>query len=76
MNIPDIKYFNSRGAKGGEKNIKRLFPEFYTYINEKIHELPWREKIYCFYHNLSTPPKCECGNPVKFINFVEGYTKY
>ena len=76
MNIPDIKYFESKGAKGNEKKIKKLFPEFYNFIYKNYPDIPWREKLYCFYNKLTEPPKCECGQNLKFVNFVDGYRHY
>lgn len=76
MNIPDVKYFESKGAKGNEKYIKKNFSDFYELVYNLYPDIPWREKLYCFYNKLECPPLCECGNKVKFINFVDGYRKY
>lgn len=34
------------------------------------------EKLYCHFHGIKVAPACQCGNPVKFVSFGEGYRDY
>ena len=34
------------------------------------------EEKYLRDHNMSEPPECYCGNPLRFIRYAVGYTKY
>ena len=34
------------------------------------------EKLYCFAHNISSQPLCNCGNPLSFLVFSKGYSTY
>ena len=76
MKIPRIKDLNNRTCT--EKYIKNHYFKFYQYILDNYpKELVWSEKLYWYFHNISTHPICPvCGKPVKFYNFIKGYRKY
>jgi G:T-mismatch repair DNA endonuclease (very short patch repair protein)/predicted nucleic acid-binding Zn ribbon protein len=61
-----------------EKYIKSHYNEFYQYIlNNYPEELTWSEKLYWYYHNITTHPTCPvCGKDINFISFNKGYQKY
>lgn len=45
-----------------------------NYIKNRYNNDTIEENLYWLYHNLNEAPVCKvCGNPVKFINFVNGY---
>ena len=57
--------------------IEKNYPELYKYLLDKYQDSEkFSEKIYRYLHNLDEIPKCICGNPVKFINFKEGYHQF
>ena len=76
MKIPQIKDLNNRTCT--EIYIKNHYFKFYQYILDNYpKELVWSEKLYWYFHNISTHPICPvCGKPVKFYNFIKGYRKY
>ena len=76
MQIPNLKDLNKNTLR--ENYIAAKYPEFYKYITEHYPvDLKWTEKLYWYYHGLNERPVCViCGNPVRFINIVEGYKKY
>lgn len=58
-----------------------------TYIRRDTELLGWiekqigldidlKEKVYLIINDLSSLPKCPCGNSVKFIGLNEGYTRF
>lgn len=79
--LPESDYpkqdsLNSNNSR--ELSIKIHWPIFYAYLNlhypSSVFE--WREKIWCFYHNIIERPVCKaCGQPVKFHN-GKGYAEY
>ena len=65
-------------GKTQEFIIKSRYPSFHKFlVNNYPKELSWPEKLYWYYYNTTSKPKCEmCGKDVKFISFVDGYRKY
>jgi len=58
-------------------NIKKLYPEFYEYLNLNYPiDIKFVEKMYWYYNDISSYPLCECGNRVKFNSFIKGYHKF
>ena len=71
----DFSFFttnNKSGYKTNEKWLKKNYPDLYGKImghpiNEE--EIPFKERIYFFYHSLTNRPECiKCGDKVKFRN--------
>lgn len=59
--------------------LKKYYPEFYKYIENKYsEELVFSEKLYWYFNNLMDYPKCpHCGNPIKsFRKYEQGYSQY
>ena len=57
--------------------IEKNYPELYKYLLDKYQDSEkFSEKIYRYLYKLDEIPKCICGNPVKFINFKEGYHRF
>lgn len=51
--------------------------ELYNLINQSIPlDIELKEKIFLILHDKNTPPVCKCGNTLKFISIIDGYTKY
>ena len=75
MNYPEFDSLNNLTIQ--ERYIKRHYFEFYNFLIEKFPNIGWKEKIYCFYHNIQEPPKCPiCGNKLKITTFFNGYQHY
>ena len=53
--------------------IKKNYPNLHFSISGINHEIPWIQKVYYYFNNLSAVPKCYCGNNVKFKNGVDGW---
>lgn len=45
--------------------------EYCTFNN--LNNIPFKEKVYCYIHQLKKVPICQCGNTVKFKNKTLGY---
>lgn len=78
MDIPKLEYILGC-IKGRTKEvfIKKQYPEFYSYLQEKFPEptKPWSKKLYWYYHGLNSDPICPIchKNTCKYRNFVLGY---
>ena len=61
---------------GQERSIKKRFPKHYEIIL-KCPGGGFREKLYCYVHDISELPVCKiCGSPVKFSSITAGFYKY
>ena len=80
MDKPTLEFLLSNSLVNcREVTIKKLFPEFWEYVNNiyKSEPTKWVEKLYWYFHNINKHPKCPiCGNPVEFITFKNGYKIY
>ena len=59
--------------------IRAKYPEFHKYLCENYPgDLPWKEKLYWYYHSLTSHPVCKyCGSDkVNFISIPAGYKTY
>ena len=57
--------------------VKKRYPEFYEFLQEKYPGLIFSEQTFWFYHNLTEHPKCKiCGKPTGYLNFNNGYREY
>ena len=75
MEYPKLEDLNPSSCT--ERSIRIHWPEFYEYIKYSYNWCSkFTESLYCFYHKLERVPKCECGNPLKFINLMQGYQKF
>lgn len=64
---PPYETLNSNTSR--RLSIKMHWPLFYAYLDKNYPdgEFEWREKVYCFYHDMKTRPVCKvCGGRVKF----------
>lgn len=73
MITPNIDEINASTIQ--ERYIKKHYPKFHQYLINSYPNLSHSERMYWFYHDLKEFPKCHCGNPVKYINFQQGYQK-
>lgn len=88
MNIQETKDFikNNNGKSGkmyNEKYVKNNHDETYqsiiNYCNEKLFDIPFKEKVYHFVNDLKERIICKnptCNNYVKFKNSTIGYYDY
>lgn len=75
MNIPD--YTNVLSHKYTKTWIKKDYPEFFDYILSTYPlNITWGEKLYRYYNNINTHPKCTCGKELAFLDPHKGYRKY
>ena len=56
--------------------IKKNYPNLHFSIDSIPHEIPWIQKVYYYFNNLTLIPKCYCGNDVKFKNGIQGWLIY
>lgn len=57
--------------------FKKNYPEFYQYLIDNYSDIKkFTEKLYWYVQGLTEIPKCACGNPRKFRNYVYGYNKF
>jgi hypothetical protein len=56
--------------------IKKNYPNLHFSIFNIPHEIPWIQKVYYYFNNLTQLPKCYCGNDVKFKNGIDGWVIY
>jgi len=83
-NIEIIKKENGpSGRMYVEKYVKNNYAEIYedviTFCEEKLNDLPFKEKVYHYVNNLSDKNYCNnpnCNELVKFKNSTIGYYKY
>ena len=72
MNYLRLEDLNSNNCT--EKNVRLHFPEFYDHLISTYPQLPNKERLYWFYHHLTSHPTCPvCGHPTVFINTKQGY---
>ena len=79
INRPTITYLEeSPKGRCTERHIRVSFPEFYEELNGLYNEfnIPFREKLYWYFHNITQIPTCKCGKPIKYINFIDGYLEH
>ena len=83
-NIEIIKNENgSSGKMYTEKYVKKNYPEIFNdvieFCNDKLSELPFKEKVYHYVNNLEDYIYCanvNCKKPTKFKNSTIGYNRY
>ena len=76
MEVPDLQdcYKHIKNIK---RFIEKNYPELYKYLLNKYRDSEkFSEKLYRYLYKLDEIPNCICGNPVKFINFKEGYHQF
>lgn len=71
--IEDYGYVIKIGNKFN--NVFRHYPEYKQWLTENTIGKSLIEQLYLIYHEITVEVKCkQCGkNPVKFINFIDGY---
>ena len=82
MDIEDILKLNDRSGKiFKEAYIKKHYKSIYLRIINYCHQnnlinLPFKQKMYHYYHDIPNYCLCDCGNILFFINFNLGYSKH
>lgn len=82
MNIDNLLKLNDKSGKiFKEKYIKKYYKSLYIKIINfcninNLVELKFKEKMYHYYHDIKNIQYCECGSPLKFINFNKGYSNH
>lgn len=84
MDLNEIKKFfleeNKSGYKTNENWLSKHHKDLYDAIisNCEINDLPFKEKVWLYINNQTTPPKCpSCDNSVNFKgNLKKGYNNY
>lgn len=79
MKTPTFKEIDSDIRKfSSGKYIRKQYPEFYQHLIDNYSFcVKFTEKLYCYYHNMSEPPKCPiCGNFLKFDKWTCGYHEF
>jgi len=73
----------SSGKMYSEKYVKNNYPEIFNdiidFCKNKLLDLPFKEKVYHYVHNLDKIIYCSnpnCNNITKFKNSTLGYSKY
>ena len=64
------------GGYKGISQIRNSFPSEVNNIiefNKNFKITNWGQMLFNYINNISEPPKCKCGNVVKFIKFNRGY---
>ena len=58
--------------------LQKHYPEFHEYLSNNYSWTEnYREKLYCYFNNISECPKCEsCGKPTKFHGHTHGYARF
>jgi hypothetical protein len=71
--IDDYGYVVKIGNKFN--NVFRHYPELKQWLKENTIGKSLIEQLYLIYYDITVEVKCkQCGkNPVKFINFIDGY---
>jgi hypothetical protein len=64
---PKVKISNFK-----EKNLKLELIERTKFLPESAGI---GERVYCIDNNITEPPLCYCGNPVKYLKYSVGYSK-
>ena len=84
MDLEIFKKSDPSGSMCKEKSLLKKFPKEYEYIidyciNNKLEDLPFKEKVFISINNLKEVPKCKnnnCCNKVKYKNLTIGYLNY
>ena len=50
--------------------------ELWKEVTERFPDAPFMEALYRYQHNIDEPPRCTCGNPLKFRSIAKGYYQY
>ena len=59
------------------KYVRKRYPEFYEFLQQRYPGLTFSEQTFWYYHNLTEHPVCKiCGNPTGYLNFKNGYRDY
>lgn len=74
--INDVK--SNRHLKSSPDLFRKRFPiDYEKIISSTPEELPWIEKLYWYFNNITEHPVCEtCGNIVRFDRFERGYNRF
>ena len=81
----NFEYFienNKSGFKTKESHVKNnylsLYIDIINNISEEYKTISFKEKLWCYFHNLNKPPKCaNCDTILNFKkNLASGYGKY
>jgi hypothetical protein len=75
----DIETANTNNSfyKYPEAGIKNRNPELWRKIMDYLRvDIPFKQKFYLFENRMSLPPKCSCGQDLKFIDMWSGYRKF
>ena len=76
MKVPTIKECQEH-IKNIKWYIKKEYPDLYNYLLDIYRDSKkFSEKLYRYLYKLDEIPKCICGNPVHFLSFNQGYSKY
>lgn len=77
--FPTLEEVRECGS-GSPSAVKKHYPQFFEYIIENYKDkygISWSEALCWYFNGLENAPRCEyCGNPVRLINFVQGYKRY
>ncbi|MCK9415670.1 hypothetical protein M0Q97_03305 [Candidatus Dojkabacteria bacterium] len=82
MDIEKLLELNDKSGKiFKEQYIKKYYKSLYIKILDfcninNLDNLSFKEKMYHYYHNITNIQLCECGNPLKMINFNKGYSNH
>jgi hypothetical protein len=84
MNLEIFKVEDKSGKYSKESFIQKNHNEEYEYIisfcqENKIYDLPFKEKVYLCVNNIKVVPKCNnknCNSKVNFKNSNLGYYEY
>lgn len=77
--VPDKQIFSkSLGRITVDDFLRRHFPDFREYINEKYQDSTTiQERLYRYYNGIDIVPTCPvCNKRVKFHGFSYGYAKF
>lgn len=67
------------GGYKGIAQIRNVFPNEVIKIidfNKNFNNIHWGNMLYNYVNNISSPPKCKCGNELEFLKFNKGYHLY
>lgn len=70
-----INIIKTNPIDGISTRIKHM-PELFDAVSEVTDAPRLIEKIYCYANDLTSPPRCPCGSPVKFISITQGYREF
>jgi len=73
----DTENTNSSFYKYSEVGIKNRNPDLWRRVmDHSALDIPFKQKFYLFEKSMTSPPKCVCGNGLKFIDMHSGYRKF